>query len=161
MRKFEHEITVKICNINNIRTISISSKKILKIFSSWKYKAKYDTIKSMIYQTKAHSFNCWFKTPTDLVRSPWIESSYSRTEIFASLKVKMIESRLLEASPPPTLNTATLSTLPCNLNHKQKTRTEIDAQINHSIHQGNPQNHNKLNSQSPDHNLPSLSYSIA
>lgn len=97
--------------------------------------------------------NADLKPPTDLVRSPWIESSYSRTEIFASLKVKMIESRLLEASPPPTLNTATLSTLPCNLNRKHKTRTQIDAQINHSIHQENPQNHTKLNFQNPNYNL--------
>ena len=32
----------------------------------------------------------------------------------------MIESLLLELSPPPMLNTAMVSTLPCSLNHDMK-----------------------------------------
>lgn len=65
-----------------------------------------------------------YKIKTHLVRSPCIESSNSKTEIFASWKVNIIASLFLPPSMPPEGNTPNDSTLPCNLHHKTKAPTK-------------------------------------
>lgn len=75
------------------------------------------SIECVAFLQKCGKGICNNKITSHLVRSPHIDSSNSKTEIFASRKVNIIESLLLPPSVAPFGNTPNDSTLPCNLHH--------------------------------------------